>query len=415
MALKRSKARAGTLVVLEHSSRILKGNPLGDPHVRRLGVWLPPQYDDGARLRRFPVLYDLVGFTGSGLAHANWKAFGDNVPERAARLIHEGRMGPAIIVLPDCFTALGGNQYVNSSTVGDYADYLTREIIPFVDREFRTASSREHRGCFGKSSGGYGAMLHGMKYAKYWGAIANHSGDAFFEFVYWHDWPNTLNELAKHRRPKRKAGAYAALSESRRKGLAEESRRGTYQCVFTGLRGTTKISGGMVVKNEERAVRRAGKAFVDAFRAMLANEAPGAAAAISYFSLLALFPAILVLIALADAFLGSIDLRDRVLQTILSLFPGSRSFIRSNLEEITAPSPHIVVSCLVIVAWSSTWVFVFVENAMNRAWGVSKRRTFWQSRFRSFAILSLSAILLLRQGRSARGEDERAAGEQSCT
>ncbi len=204
MSLKRPKGPAGRLVVLEHRSAILKDNPLGDPHVRKLGVWLPPQYDDGnARLRRFPVLYDLVGFTGSGLAHANWKPFGDNVPERAARLMHEGRMGPAIIVFPDCFTALGGNQYVNSSAIGNYADYLTREIIPFVDREFRTLASREHRGCFGKSSGGYGAILHGMKYAKYWGAVADHSGDAYFDFVYWHDWPNTLNELAKYR-PRRK-------------------------------------------------------------------------------------------------------------------------------------------------------------------------------------------------------------------
>ncbi len=215
----RSKEAAGTLVVLEHDSRILRDNPLGDPHLRKLGVWLPPQYDEGSR-RRFPVLYDFVGFTGSGLAHVAWKPFGDNVPERAARLIHEKKMGPAIIVFPDCFTALGGNQYVNSSAIGDYADYLTRELIPFVDREFRTLASREHRGCFGKSSGGYGAIVHGMKYAKYWGAIASHSGDAGFDFVYWHDWPNTLNELAKHRVPKRKAGRYDALRESRRKGLA---------------------------------------------------------------------------------------------------------------------------------------------------------------------------------------------------
>ncbi len=145
------------------------------------------------------MLYDLVGFTGSGLSHANWKPFGDNVPERAARLVHERKMGPAIIVFPDCFTALGGNQYVNSSALGDYADYLTREIVPFVDREFRTLPSREHRGCFGKSSGGYGAIVHGMKYARSWGAVANHSGDAYFDFVYWCDWPNTLNELTKHR------------------------------------------------------------------------------------------------------------------------------------------------------------------------------------------------------------------------
>jgi S-formylglutathione hydrolase FrmB len=206
--LKRPKGPEGTVVVLEHDSKILRGNPLGDPHERKLAVWLPPGYD-GSGNKRFPVLYDLVGFTGSGLSHLGWKPFSDNVAERAARLIHEKKMGPAILVFPDCFTALGGNQYVNSTAIGDYADYLTREIIPFVDREFRTLASREHRGCFGKSSGGYGAILHGMKYAKYWGAIANHSGDALFDFVYWHDWPNTLNELAKHRVPKRRPGRQA--------------------------------------------------------------------------------------------------------------------------------------------------------------------------------------------------------------
>ena len=220
MALKRPKGPSGTLVVLEHTSKILAGNPLDDPHVRKLGVWLPPQYDEGRGRRRFPVLYDLVGFTGSGLSHAAWKPFGDNVPERAARLIHGQKMGPAIIVFPDCFTALGGNQYVNSSAIGNYSDYLTREIVPFVDREFRTLASREHRGCFGKSSGGYGAIIHGMKHAKCWGAIANHSGDAYFDFVYWCDWPNTLNELMKHRVPRRNPGAYDVLRESGRRGLA---------------------------------------------------------------------------------------------------------------------------------------------------------------------------------------------------
>lgn len=218
MALKRPKGAPGTLVVLEHDSKILAGNPLGDPTKRRVGVWLPPQYDDGGA-RRFPVLYDLVGFTGSGLAHVGFKAFGDNVPERAARLIRERKMAPAIIVFPDCFTALGGNQYVNSSAIGNYADYLTREIIPFVDREFRTLAGREHRGCFGKSSGGYGSVLHAMKYSKYWGAIACHSGDAYFDFVYQHDWPNTLNELSKHREVRRKPGEYDARREAGRKGL----------------------------------------------------------------------------------------------------------------------------------------------------------------------------------------------------
>jgi len=213
MALKRPKGTAGTVVIVEHDSRILRDNPLGDPHRRKLALWLPPQYEKGGR---FPVLYDLAGFTGSGLAHVNWKNFSENVPERAARLVREGKMGPAILVFPDCFTALGGNQYVNSSAIGNYADYLTREIIPFIDGEFRTLPGREHRGCFGKSSGGYGAIVHGMKYAKYWGAVADHSGDSYFDFCYRHDWPNTLNELGKYRAPRRAAGAYNARKEAER-------------------------------------------------------------------------------------------------------------------------------------------------------------------------------------------------------
>jgi S-formylglutathione hydrolase FrmB len=228
--LKRPRWKSGRLVTLEHVSSVLKGNPLRDPHVRKLAVWLPPQYDEGAgrgRGRRFPVLFDLVGFTGSGLAHVAWRSFSDNVPERAARLMQEGRMGPAILVFPDCFTALGGNQYINSSAIGRYADYLTRELVPFVDREFRTLASREHRGCFGKSSGGYGAILHGMKYAATWGAVASHSGDAYFDFVYWHDWPNTLNELAKHRARKRKPGRVDVRSVAQAAGRGLDDGRVT--------------------------------------------------------------------------------------------------------------------------------------------------------------------------------------------
>ena len=211
MALKRPEWKSGRVVVLEHDSRILRDNALRDPHVRQVAVWLPAQYDEGRGRgmgRRFPVFYDLVGFTGSGLSHIAWKNFSENVPERAARLVHERRMGAAIVVFPDCFTALGGNQYVNSSAIGNYADYLTKEIVPFVDREFRTLASREHRGCFGKSSGGYGSIIHGMKYPSTWGAVADHSGDAYFDYVYWHDWPNTLNELAKYRPHPAKPGRY---------------------------------------------------------------------------------------------------------------------------------------------------------------------------------------------------------------
>jgi enterochelin esterase-like enzyme len=198
--LKRPNWREGRTVTLEHTSAVLADNPLGDPATRQVTVWLPPQYDRDAargRARPLPVLYDLAGYTSAGPARVAWRGFEENVPERLARLIHEKRMGPCIVVFPDCFTALGGNQYVNSSAIGAYADYLTRELIPFVDSQFRTLASREHRGCFGKSSGGYGAMIHGMKYWRYWGGIANHSGDAYFDFVYGSAWPDTLTLLGR--------------------------------------------------------------------------------------------------------------------------------------------------------------------------------------------------------------------------
>ena len=221
MALKRPAWPEGRVVVLEHTSQVLADNALGDPHHRKLAVWLPPQYDQsvsgrhGKGGKKFPVLFDLVGFMGSGHSHVNWRNLEENIPERAARLVHEGKMGPAILVFPDCFTALGGNQYINSPAIGRYADYLTKELIPFVDREFRTLASREHRGCFGKSSGGYGAIVHGMKYAKYWGAVASHSGDAYFDFVYMNDWPATLTELMKHRQVKRLAGPINVAREEK--------------------------------------------------------------------------------------------------------------------------------------------------------------------------------------------------------
>jgi len=241
MPVKRNQGSPGRVAVLAHTSKVLRGSPLGDPFVRPLDVWLPPQYDAPEFCeRRFPVLFDLVGFMGGGPSHTNWKAFGENVPERAARLVHEKKMAPAIIVFPDCFTALGGNQYINSSAIGRYADYLTQELVPFVDAQFRTLASRAHRGCFGKSSGGYGAIVHGMLYPDCWGAVADHSGDAYFDFVYGSDWPNTLDALAKFARPKRKAGAIdvPALATE---GLAEGLDDGRVARFLAELRKKKKL------------------------------------------------------------------------------------------------------------------------------------------------------------------------------
>ncbi|MEM7413685.1 MAG: alpha/beta hydrolase-fold protein [Myxococcota bacterium] len=195
--LRRATRLRGRVERFALTSEVLRGNALGDPARRDVVVYLPPEYDRSPD-RRFPVFVDLVGFMGSGAAHVAWKAFDESVPQRLERLVHDGRMGPVIAVFPDCWTRLGGNQYINSSAVGRYADYLVREVVPAVDARYRTEASPQRRALFGKSSGGYGAIVHGMRYARHWGAVACHSGDMFFEVCYRADVPKVCNVLARH-------------------------------------------------------------------------------------------------------------------------------------------------------------------------------------------------------------------------
>jgi membrane protein len=111
--------------------------------------------------------------------------------------------------------------------------------------------------------------------------------------------------------------------------------------------------------------------------------------------MIALIPSILVMISLADALLGWMDLHGTVIQQIVALFPGSRIFLQSNLKEITKPSTAVVLSCAIVVVWSSSWILTFLENAVNRAWGVAGQRSFWESRLRSLAFMFLGGFSLL--------------------
>jgi enterochelin esterase-like enzyme len=185
-------APAGAVRRLSFPSRVLRDNLLRDPADRAIDVYIPPGRDG----RALPLLVDLVGFTGGGPAHTNWRSFTENVPEQADRLIASGTMPPCVIAFPDCFTRLGGNQYINSAAMGRWADFLIQEAVPFVEREFGCGGAGK-RGVFGKSSGGYGAIVHALLYPDFWSASACHSGDMGFELLHFLDMPRTLRALAK--------------------------------------------------------------------------------------------------------------------------------------------------------------------------------------------------------------------------
>lgn len=186
--------RQGTVKILRHESEILKSNPLGDNYIRDLYVYLPPNYETETD-KNFPVVYCLTGFTGRGKMFLNDNAFAPNLAERLDKLIGDGKIRPMIAVLPDCFTYYGGSQYINSSATGDYEDYLTEEIVPFVDENFRTVHDKNSRAVMGKSSGGYGALIMAMRHSDKFGLACSTSGDAYFDFAYLPDVPKAFRVI----------------------------------------------------------------------------------------------------------------------------------------------------------------------------------------------------------------------------
>ena len=175
------KQTQGTVVTLQHKSKVLENNPLGDSFIRDVIVYLPPGYDES---KSYPSVYVLSGFTGRGRMMLNDKVFTPNFSERMDKLIHTGKIKPMIAVLPDCFTRYGGSQYLNSTATGNYEDYLTKEVVSFVDENFRTVKDKNSRAVTGISSGGYGSLIMAMKHADIFGLACSTAGDCYFEHCY---------------------------------------------------------------------------------------------------------------------------------------------------------------------------------------------------------------------------------------
>jgi Putative esterase len=145
-------------------SDALQGNVLGDPHRRPLWVYVPPGYDDDTEVR-YPAVFVIQGLTGQ------------------------------LDMWRDCWTSLGGSQFLDSPGTGRYLTYLCDEVVPWVDERYRTMPDRDHRGIQGKSSGGYGAMVVPMLREDLFGGLATHAGDALFEACYLPEFRRSVRAL----------------------------------------------------------------------------------------------------------------------------------------------------------------------------------------------------------------------------
>ncbi len=186
----------GSVQVFQVFAGSLEGNPLGDPSTRQTPVYLPPGYAENTG-ERYPVVYFLHGFTGSGLGWLNTSAFTRNVPARLDALITSGAIPPCIGVFVDGWSALGGSQWMNSEGIGQYRNYVARDIVMWADRTLRTVAKGTARALVGNSSGGYGALVISRFHPELFQHVGVHSGDAGFEYCYLHELPVALGPLQK--------------------------------------------------------------------------------------------------------------------------------------------------------------------------------------------------------------------------
>jgi hypothetical protein len=185
---------AGRIDEHTFTSDTLRGNPLGDPHERPLWVYVPPGYDDEPE-RRYPSFYVIQGYTGQIGMWRNRAPWRQPFPELADEVFARREAPPAIVVFVDAWTSLGGSQFLDSPGTGRYHTYLCDEVVPWVDRTYRTLPDRDHRAISGKSSGGYGAMVTPMLRPDVFGALATHAGDALFNACYRPEFPKIARLL----------------------------------------------------------------------------------------------------------------------------------------------------------------------------------------------------------------------------
>ena len=155
-------------VTVEHikiHGAALEGNLEGDVVDRDAIVFLPPGYARD-KAKRYPVVYALHGFF---IGAQQWS--GEiHVPQTIEGAFAQGAH-EMIVVLPDSKTMYNGSMYSSSVTTGDFENYITHDVVTFIDAHYRTIPNRESRGLAGHSMGGYGASRIGMKHADVFGGL----------------------------------------------------------------------------------------------------------------------------------------------------------------------------------------------------------------------------------------------------
>jgi membrane protein len=119
------------------------------------------------------------------------------------------------------------------------------------------------------------------------------------------------------------------------------------------------------------------------------NDLYTSAAAMSYFGLMALFPALLLMLALSNRLTAATEL----LTHAVDVYPGSGKFLRETIGSMAGVGPGIIITCIIVTIWAGSWVFAVIERALNRIWGTTSR-AFWHGRALTVGMIGVVGVLL---------------------
>lgn len=133
-------------------------------------IYIPSGYDTS--VRKYPVLYLLHGYTDN---ETNWIQTGE-MQEITDQAIANGEAAPMIIVMPNAWDTWYVNQYDGKAP---YEDMFFEELIPYIEKTYRTRTTKEFRAIAGLSMGGYGSFLYTLHHPDMFSACAPLSAALF--------------------------------------------------------------------------------------------------------------------------------------------------------------------------------------------------------------------------------------------
>ena len=119
------------------------------------------------------------------------------------------------------------------------------------------------------------------------------------------------------------------------------------------------------------------------------NDLFTSSAAMSYFGLMALFPALLLMLAIGNQVAAATEM----LTHAVEVYPGSGEFLRETIRSLSSVGAGVIITCVIVVLWAGSWVFTVIERALNRIWATTSR-TFWHGRLLTLGMIGIVGLLL---------------------